>query len=328
MTFSPFVSLILPVYNGDPYLAEAIDSILNQTWKDFELIIINDGSLDGSAEIIRGYDDPRIRYYEHKNIGLAATLNRGIELAKGTYIARQDQDDISMPERLAKQLEFLEAKPDYGMVGTWALIREGYVDSARVHSHPIDNAILKFDLNFNNPFVHSSMMIRKSVFRLVGGYTTDISRQPPEDYELWSRIAMYCKVANIPEILVIYREVQSSMSRSGTNPFLDNLVTISAENISRFLSNDLDKNPAHNLACLVHGAYDRMSNAAKPEKLAQLLLEATEHYCIVHGISRDQLMERACVICHSFLSNYRHHKYGKMYFVLERIWQKIKGVIS
>lgn len=100
------LSVVMPVYNGAPYLGRAIDSILCQTCGDYEFIIINDGSIDESAAIIQKYDDSRIRYYEHPNRGLAATLNRGIEMATGKYLARQDQDDISFPQRFEKQIAF------------------------------------------------------------------------------------------------------------------------------------------------------------------------------------------------------------------------------
>lgn len=323
----PRVSVLLPVYNGAPYLAEAIDSILNQTWRDFELIIINDGSKDESADIIRRYDDPRIRFFEQENQGLAATLNRAASLSQGLYLARQDQDDVSYPERFNKQVAFLDAHPSCGMVGTWALIREGDVDSDRGHEHPAENAVLKFDLIFNNPFVHSSMMIRKTAFDAVGGYSTDSDRQPPEDYELWSRIARHADVANIPEILLIYREVPSSMSRSGNNPFLNHLVTISAENIARFMEIPDDDQRAINLAALVHGAYHRLTSDVEPEKLAQQLLKATERYSSVLGVPQNVLLERAHMVCQSYLSRYRAHKYGKLYCLAATLWYKLKGII-
>ena len=116
------ISVILPVYNGSEYLTESIDCILNQTYSNFEFIIIDDGSTDDSAAIIANYTDVRIRFYSQQNQGLASTLNRGISLANGNYIARQDQDDVSLPNRFAQQVAFLEANPEYGMVGTWAAI--------------------------------------------------------------------------------------------------------------------------------------------------------------------------------------------------------------
>ena len=143
---TPAISVLLPVYNGSPYLAEAIDSILNQTRNDFELIILNDGSKDNSAGIVHEYDDPRIRYYEHENIGLAATLNRGIGVSAGAFIARQDQDDISRPERFARQMTYLAAHPECVLVGTWADIWSENRGTERTLRHPTDNALIKLEL--------------------------------------------------------------------------------------------------------------------------------------------------------------------------------------
>src|SRR5688500_9607984 len=119
---SPIISVVLPVYNSENYIKEAIDSILNQTFKDFELIIINDGSVDRSAEVIQAIKDSRIVYVDQQNSGLAATLNRGIQMARGKYIARQDNDDISIPERLDMQVNFMENNPGVALLGTCAEI--------------------------------------------------------------------------------------------------------------------------------------------------------------------------------------------------------------
>jgi len=249
----PAISVLLPIYNGASYLVEAIDSVLEQSWKDFELIIINDGSTDDSAAIVRGYDDPRIRYYEHENIGLAATLNRGIGLAVGEIIARQDQDDISMPERFAHQMAYLTAHPDCVLIGTWAEIwKEGSV-TGRSLRHPTENALINLELLFDNPFVHSSVMIRKKILQEVGGYSLDPLRQPPEDYELWSRMAHRGTLANLPELLVIYREVGGSMSRSTTLSFLERMLIISQENVRSLLGSEYDSARIRSAVSFYHG---------------------------------------------------------------------------
>lgn len=236
----PVISVLLPVYNGAAYLAAAIDGILHQTFRDFELIIIDDGSRDHSVEIINGYSDSRIRFFAQDNRGLAATLNRGIELATGKYIARQDQDDISRPERFAEQSTYLEKHPACAMVGSWADIwREGG-PTGRTLRHPSEDALIKLELLFDNPFVHTSMMLRRECLLAVGGYSTDPARQPPEDYELWSRMARRWDVANIPEALVIYREVAGSMSRSKDRDFWDRVVTIRSENMQMMLEGRCD----------------------------------------------------------------------------------------
>jgi glycosyltransferase involved in cell wall biosynthesis len=250
----PSISVVLPVYNCPHYVGEAIDSILAQSFTDFELIVIDDGSTDETPRVLERVRDSRVRRYAQENRGLAATLNRGIELARGRYIARQDQDDISKPERFSKQVAFLDAHPDCALIGTWAQIWRERAPTDRVHQHPSDNATLKFELLLNNPFVHSSVMIRKSALDRVGAYCTDRNRQPPEDFELWSRIARVYAVANIPEVLHIYREIEGSMSRLGESPFMKHVVTICAENIAWAAGSEPSDPQVVNIAALAHCA--------------------------------------------------------------------------
>ncbi|MHB8171618.1 MAG: glycosyltransferase family 2 protein, partial [Thermincolia bacterium] len=254
----PLVSVILPVFNGAAYLEEAMESILSQTYEKFEFIIINDGSTDNTASIIKKFNDSRIRAYHQKNQGLANTLNRAVKLAAGEYLARQDSDDISLPQRFEKQVEFLESHLEYGMVGTWAEIWQENRKTNRTHKHPTDSAVLRFDLLFDNPFVHSSVMIRRNVFEKVGFYSAEKVRQP-EDYELWSRVAREFEVANIPEILHIYREVQGSICRISENPFLARVVNLSIENLTWFTGKAHPDQKTIDLAALIHGAYHRVS---------------------------------------------------------------------
>jgi len=252
---APLVSVVLPVYNGQEYLKLAIDGVLSQSFNDFELIIINDGSTDMSGEIVRVYLDPRIRYFEQLNQGLAATLNRGIELARGRYIARQDQDDLYLAGRLQKQVDFLNSHSAVALVGTAAEIWVGGQRSDRSLRHPVDSDVLKFKALFDNQFVHSSVMFRRSVVHELGGYSTNKSRQPPEDYELWSRMIRNHKMLNLPDVLTGYREVPGSMSRQGVSPFLSTLVKLSAENVAWASGVSSESTDATGLAALYHGAY-------------------------------------------------------------------------
>jgi Glycosyl transferase family 2 len=272
----PVVSVILPVYNCPGYVDQAIDSILSQTYSDFELIIIDDGSTDETPTILRRRTEPRIRLFTQKNVGLAGTLNRGIELSRGRYIARQDQDDVSFPERLARQVAFLDAHPNCALVGTWAEIWVEGRKTGRLHAHPSDDSTLKYQLLLNNPFVHSSVMIRKLALDRVGGYSTDPERQPPEDYELWSRIARGFEVANIPEVLHAYREVQGSMSRVGPSPFLNHLVTICAENIAWAAGAEPSDPQVVNIAALTHGATYRVQGRPDFAEMRSILSRAAE----------------------------------------------------
>jgi hypothetical protein len=251
---APKVSVVLSVRNGGGDLPQALGTILNQSFTDFELIAINNGSTDETGAYLDSIPDPRVRVFHQADAGLAAALNRGISLARGHYIARQDHDDLADPTRIAKQVEFLDAHVEYGLVGTRAEIWIGDEASGRFHDHPTEDNILRFDLLFNNPFVHSSVMIRKSALDQIGAYTTDPARQPPEDYELWSRISRHFRVANLPERLTVYREVPSSMSRAGTQPFLQKLVTISSENLAHATGAATPQQIHIDIAALIHGA--------------------------------------------------------------------------
>lgn len=263
---APLVSVLMPVYNGAADLRRALDTVLGQTFRDFEVIAINDGSKDDSAALLNTVDDSRVRVVHQDNMGLAATLNRGLAMARGALIARQDQDDLSHPERFARQVTYLNDNPDCILLGTAAEIWVGDEPTERVHDHPTEHPLLAFDLLFNNPFVHSSVMMRRDVVLAIGGYTTDKSRQPPEDYELWSRLARRGRVANLPERLLVYREVQQSMSRTGSNPFLDRLVSLSAENLA-FANGLTQSNPTMvDVAALTHAAFHRLSR--RPDIIA------------------------------------------------------------
>lgn len=205
----PLISVLLPVYNDARYVCASIESILRQTLRDFELVVINDGSTDDTPEIVSRFRDQRIRliHNEH-NLGLAPSLNRGIAAAKGDYIARQDADDIALPHRLRTQIEFLRSHPDCAMVGSQALLIDDQGREQGVFGcPPIADIDIKWGLLFSNAFIHGSVMMRRDVVDKTGGYTEDpvIFRAFVEDYDLWSRINRVARSANIPEPLEKYR---------------------------------------------------------------------------------------------------------------------------
>jgi glycosyltransferase involved in cell wall biosynthesis len=290
MSSNPKVSVVLSVRNGGSDLPEALDTILKQSFSDFELIAINNGSSDGTGAFLDQIADPRVRVFHQEDKGLAAALNRGISLARGHYIARQDHDDLADPSRLAKQVAFLDAHPEHGLVGTRAEIWVGDTPSGRFHDHPTKNEILQFDLLFNNPFVHSSVMMRKSALDQVGGYTTDPARQPPEDYELWSRIARHYRVANLAERLTIYREIPSSMSRVSAQPFLEKLVTISSENLAYATGVPAPQQVHIDIAALLHDATALISRKPRVEDMCAAIAEAG--HSIARGTPGSELVQR------------------------------------
>jgi glycosyltransferase involved in cell wall biosynthesis len=297
---SPLVSVVCSVHNGAADLPTAVDTILTQTFADFELIAINNGSTDGTAAVLDSLRDPRVRVIHQDDMGLAAALNRGIALARGRYIARQDHDDWARPTRLEKQFAFLEANPDCALVGTRAEIWVGNRKTRRAHDHPTDNAALQFELLFDNPFVHSSMMLRKSALDTVGHYTVDPARQPPEDYELWSRIARCYRVANLPERLTIYREVPNSMSRNTS--FIDKVVTISAENLAAAVGAGSPGRDHWDIAALNHRAFARLSANCDLESMCRTIRDAGDRI-LANSSDSDRsarVMQRIDNVHHAF----------------------------
>jgi glycosyltransferase involved in cell wall biosynthesis len=199
---APLISVVLPVYNGEKYLADAIDSILLQTFVNFELIIIDDGSTDGSQHVLRGYErsDARVRLTVRENRGLATTLNDSLEIARGAWIARMDQDDIALPHRFVRQLQWLE-QTGADICGTWVQ-RFGTSDKRIVRLRQTDEAI-KMEMLFRSPLAHPTVMMRTA---LVQKLRYDRAWEKAEDYDLWERAAEAgLKMTNVPEVLLLYR---------------------------------------------------------------------------------------------------------------------------
>ncbi|MDQ3112116.1 MAG: glycosyltransferase [Bacteroidota bacterium] len=272
---NPLISVVLPVYNAELFIGDSIKSILGQTYSNWELIIIDDGSKDKSAEIIEKFTDPRIHFYRQGNAGMGATLNKAILLAKGKYIARQDADDISLPERFEKQIDFLEGLEEYALVGTWAeIVNEKLEPGGRTHRHPEMSGRLKFELLFDNPFVHSSVMIRMDALKETGLY--DLSKDPLiQDYELWWRISKKFQVGNIARALLLYREVGTGMSRTEKR-YGEVVAKQSMENILSILERDEQKltpeelKNLHEFCLLYHSCNSILVKQPDIEKLMKI----------------------------------------------------------
>jgi len=212
---NPKVSILMSVYNGARDLREAVDSILKQSFTDFEFIIVNDASNDNSPAILNEYaaKDKRIKLINNEfNLGLTKNLNKAIRESKGEYLARFDSDDISYPDRLKMQVEFLDKNPNCALVGTWSDIIDGSGKIMRTVKYPTSSNDVKKVLIRYNPFFHSSAMFRKSAVNAVGPY--DESWRFAQDYELWLRIAEKYDIANIPQVLLGYRETGGSITAS------------------------------------------------------------------------------------------------------------------
>jgi glycosyltransferase involved in cell wall biosynthesis len=196
------ISAIMSAYNSENFIKEAIDSILSQTFSDFEFIIINDASMDSTESIIKSYGDSRIKLINNQqNEGLAKSLNTGLDIANGKYIARMDADDVSLPERFQKQFDFMEQNQDIDICGTFY---ETFGNKSCVVRTPENDTDIKDALFFSNCIAHSSVMMRKSTIDKFG-IKYDENLRSAQDYELWCREADRLKYANIPEILLKYR---------------------------------------------------------------------------------------------------------------------------
>ena len=208
----PKVSVVMPVFNNGEWLAEAISSVRAQSLREFELIVIDDGSTDQTELIIAktARDDARIRTARYDHRGIAAALNAGIALARSPVIARMDGDDIADPDRLRKQLAFLEAHPSVAAVGSWAHVVDERGRRTGELRPETESSVLRSLLPKTNPFVHSSMMLSTEVVRGVGGYRAGL--EGAEDYDLWLRISEQAQLANLPEFLLSYRRHSTSAS--------------------------------------------------------------------------------------------------------------------
>lgn len=235
----PKISVIMPVYNTEEsYLREAIESILNQTFADFEFLIINDGSTNNSQDVILSYKDSRINYViNEKNLGLIKTLNKGFDLAKGEYIARMDSDDISLPKRFEKQVDFMDKNQNVHVVGTWY----EWFPKCKVQKPPTtDKDIKECLLVQSNSLAHPTVMLRKSVIdKLEARY--DENYAYVEDYALWLSLVDKVDFANIDEILLKYRIHPNSVCKVNKRNQILNVYKLMAQTQGKYFGVDCSK---------------------------------------------------------------------------------------
>jgi glycosyltransferase involved in cell wall biosynthesis len=209
MNRRPLVSIVMPVYDAAATVEEAGRSLLTQTYQPLEIVVIDDGSHDRSAEIVRGLGDPRLKIVRQEHRGLVPALVRGCAEAEGEYVARLDADDITYPERIAAQTAYLEKHGEIGLLGTWASLCDEDGRTWSFEPPPNDAALRRYLLR-DNPFVHSTVMFRKQAYGDAGGYADG----PNEDYRLWIRMARAWKIAILPDVLVMHRVRRASHSGS------------------------------------------------------------------------------------------------------------------
>jgi glycosyltransferase involved in cell wall biosynthesis len=199
------VTVLMAAHNEARFIATAVESILGQTFGDFEFLIIDDGSTDSSADYLRNLRDPRVRLLRNEsNLGLTRSLNKGLDAARGKYIARMDADDIALPDRLARQAAFLDANPHVGIVGSSRVLIDENDREIAVAQAAEDDLAVRWKCLLGNPFTHPTVMLRRDVLEQ-HHFRYDESFRTAQDYELWSRLLMHTKGANLREPLLRYR---------------------------------------------------------------------------------------------------------------------------
>lgn len=297
----PVISVLMPVYNAAGYLGDAIDSILTQSYRDFELLIINDGSTDNSADLVEQKDDPRITLlHQPENLGLIEALNRGLEVAEGEFIARMDADDISLPQRFEKQVAFLNAHPEVGICGTWM---EGFSqDSTAVWSTPLDHAAISARLLFESVLFHPTVMMRRA---LLEQYQLNYDPDCPhaEDYDLWCRSSRCFQLANIGEVLLRYRIHGESVGGRKRGEKLATASRVRSRHVeSMGVKPTAEELSVHDALALWEIPIDRTFLGRAADWLLQLREANCRQNCFVEPVFSSMLAERLFYACEQLSS--------------------------
>lgn len=282
------VTVLMPVYNSKLFLKDAIESILNQTHNNFEFLIINDGSIDESDTIIRSFNDSRIKYINNKiNQGIVATLNEGISISTGKYIARMDSDDISLPKRLEKQIAFLEANPSYQLCGSKAIAIDNEGGKLYRLNRPTSFEHIKVFNFFRNGFIHPTVMANATLLK---SFRYSEEYLYAEDYMLFSQFSMNYKVTNLDECLLQYRVHEESItSKKNIEMVKSELKTL------RFLLSFLYDEVTEKQLLLHHSVLRPLQNTFSAEEIHQYFLELLyknkEKHIFCQNILRKQLLK-------------------------------------
>lgn len=236
----PRVTVLMPVYNCKAYLAEAIETILGQTYCNFEFLIIDDGSTDGSDTVLSSYarrEHRIVAVFNKANMGVIGALNRGLALARGEYVARMDADDVCRPTRLEKQVAFLDSHPNVDVCGCWLQL---FGDSENtVWSYPEDNETIQSLLLFHSSMPHATVMLRRCVFQKYD-LCYEEGYNHAEDYALWVKASRYLKFSNIPEVLYLYRRYADKVTQVYTREKMATSTRIRREQLERLVFNFSD----------------------------------------------------------------------------------------
>jgi len=285
----PLVTVLLPAYNAGRHLRESIESVLGQTFRDFEFLIINDGSIDDSEKQILSYSDLRIRYHKNEiNIGLIATLNKGIELALGKYIVRMDADDICMPDRIQRQVQFMETHLDVGICGCCADV----IDKPNVKmKYDAEDASIRVKMLYQCHMLHPSIIIRKE---LIDKYRLRYNPEfiHAEDYELFYRIGKFTKLANLTDVLLRYREHEGSVSRIYKQTQKDNSLKVIKQEF-KDIGIDITEAEVDLFKDVMNSCFDFSKDELyKVEKLLLKIISSNRHSCILDDTTLVRILSQ------------------------------------
>ena len=275
---APLVSVVMPVYNGERFVVEAVRSIVAQTFADFELLVIDDGSIDRTAALLEAERkaDPRIVVHRQPvNAGFKAALDEGCARARGRYIARMDADDISLPARLERQVAFLEQHPDVGAVGSAIQVINEYGARGRTKSYPLGSGLAAWSMVFFNSLAHPATMLRRATFEALGGYPAGCAGGT-EDYAIFLEIARISRLANLADVLLLYRMWGGNMTKTKWEAQEVDAVRLLRQFLANAFSVELSSDDAFALRGLSRDEYPR--DAAQAARVGSIIDRLVAHF--------------------------------------------------
>lgn len=326
---APHVNVLMPVFNGESHVREAIESILGQTFADFELILVEDGSTDRTLDILRNYArrDLRVVLLENgSNQGLVYSLNRGLSLARGKYIARMDADDISLPDRLQRQVEYMESHPEVGVLGT----NIAYIDDnghlmyggRPKDKRPESPKVIEWLLMWRCCIYHPTVMIRRAILEHTG-FIYDPTFEPAEDRELWVRLSKHTVIAKLPEVLLHYRISAGSISRVRAEEQRRKGALIVQRELAALLGEQPSKQAVEILIGGSNSSSQRSLSSEDFDAAADLLIRAYQRFCQrpLSEVDREQIEIDVADRLASIAVQASNYSAGAACAVLWRLWR-------
>ena len=323
MSYFPSISVIMSVFNGELYLEKSIESILSQSCKDFEFIIIDDSSNDSTSQILEQYShDNQVKIITNtNNIGLTKSLNIGLKTAKGKYIARQDADDISLENRLSIQKEFLDSNENIGGVGTSNHYINKKGDILSTVNRESSEITTRWRLLFGNPIMHSSIMFRKNLVISIGGYKEIFNRS--QDYDLWSQLITTSDIVQLPDVLIKYRKHQNSVSYTSDSEQLNNSISISKSNIENLLGQSVNTD----FIKILRLRLDRNPNKSELIATIDLLDKLAVRFVKKNKLNiryANKIHKRTCLMIYKIIQKYHINKSVKSFILLQAFIIRLK----